>query len=93
MAVRETSIENYLKKEVAKLGGLCVKLSPLNNVGIPDRLILLPGGIVLFVETKKPKGAKIGALQPWWRKKLTDLGFEHHYAFTKADVDAILRGK
>lgn len=52
----EKNLERKLKKEVEKLGGLCLKLVTPGFTGIPDRLILLPGGIVWFVEVKKPGG-------------------------------------
>ena len=49
----EKTIEKYLFDKVKELGGKCVKLNPLNNVGIPDRMILLPGGKTIFVELKQ----------------------------------------
>lgn len=52
----EKNLERKLKKEVEKLGGLCLKLVTPGFTGIPDRLILLPGGKVWFVEVKKPTG-------------------------------------
>jgi hypothetical protein len=50
----EKQLEQKLKKEVEKLGGLCLKLTTPGFTGIPDRLVLLPGGKVWFVEVKSP---------------------------------------
>ena len=88
--MREVSVESHLRAEVKKAGGICIKLAPAGNVGIPDRLLLLPGGVLLFVECKKPRGAKIARLQSWWADRLTGLGFAHRYAFTRAEVDGIM---
>ena len=48
----EKTIENKLKKAVVKRGGLCVKFVSPSFAGVPDRIVLLPGGQVAFVETK-----------------------------------------
>jgi hypothetical protein len=88
--MREASVETYLRGRVKDAGGLCIKLNPAGYVGIPDRLVLLPGGVLVFVECKKPRGAKIARLQYYWRDRLVGLGFAHHYAFTRAEVDEIM---
>ena len=88
--IREAGIESYLRSRVMDAGGLCVKLNPASYVGIPDRLVLLPGGRALFVEVKKPRGGVIGKLQYYWRDKLTELGFAHRFVFTRNDVEEIL---
>lgn len=50
----EKEIERKLKSPIKKLGGLCLKFETPGYTGVPDRIILLPGGIVRFVETKAP---------------------------------------
>lgn len=89
---REASIENHLHTSVKAARGYCVKLNPLGMVGIPDRLVLLPGGIVVFVECKKPKGGRVARLQEWWRGELGRLGLRHEYVFTREDVDRLMEG-
>ena len=88
--MREESVETHLRKQVKIAGGLCVKLNPFGMVGIPDRLILLPGGVVAFAEVKKPKNAKVARLQFWWRDKLVKMGFMHRFVWTKEDADEML---
>jgi hypothetical protein len=85
--IRESSIEQYLVQEVKKRKGLCIKL--LGVVGIPDRMILLPIRIILFVETKTPKG-KLSPLQKWWERTLKALGFDHLVIRSKGEVDQLL---
>ena len=50
----EREIESKLKKPIERLGGLCLKFVTPGFTGVPDRIILLPGGRVVFVETKAP---------------------------------------
>ena len=91
MPVRESSVESYLRDLIVQRDGLCIKLSPAAYVGIPDRLVLLPGGFVCFAEVKKPRGGVIAPLQKWWRDRLTSLGFLHRFVFTKADADRLIQ--
>ena len=87
--MREVSIENFLRDEVARCGGFCVKLNPLWNIGIPDRLVVLPG-CVAFVELKRPKGGRLSVAQKFWSKRLTEMGCEWHMLHTKIFVNDFL---
>ena len=48
----EKSIENVLRKAVEDAGGLCLKWTCPGHRGVPDRMILFPGGIIAFVTSK-----------------------------------------
>lgn len=48
----ESSLENALRLAIKTRGGLALKLTSLSFTGLPDRLILLPGARIYFVETK-----------------------------------------
>ena len=48
----ERDVERYLSHEAEKLGGWCVKFIPDNVPGMPDRLLLLPGGVTVWVENR-----------------------------------------
>jgi hypothetical protein len=87
---REVRIETDLRDRVKDAGGLCIKLNPAGLAGIPDRLVLLPGGVVVFVEVKKPRGGVIAKKQFVWRDRLVALGFQHRFCFTRDDVDDIV---
>lgn len=77
MTPLEKQIEQTLVNMVRKQGGLCLKWVCPGWAGVPDRIVLLPGGRIIFVETKRPKGGVLSTRQKWWGKKLIDLDF--HY--------------
>jgi len=86
----ERDVESHLRKSVVKLGGRCIKLSSQFEEGLPDRLILLPGGRAFFVETKT-KGGRTSPMQRLQHRSLTKLGFRVHVPYTKTDVDELIR--
>lgn len=69
----ERDVEKALVKRVKELGGLCEKFVSVNNRAVPDRLVTLPGGRVLFVELKAP-GKKPTKLQDKDHAKRRALG-------------------
>ena len=75
MTQLEKDIEKKLRLMVEHHGGLCLKWVCPGWSGVPDRIILLPGGRVIFAELKRPKGGKLERLQKWWRERLQALGF------------------
>lgn len=70
----EKEIESKLIKPVKSMGGLCLKFVTPGFTGVPDRIILLPGAHILFVETKKP-GKKERPRQKFVQGILRQLGF------------------
>nr|DAR26348.1 MAG TPA: Nuclease [Caudoviricetes sp.] len=69
----EKEIEKFLVREVKKLGGISFKFISPGNAGVPDRIVILPIGKVIFVELKTDKG-KLTKLQEVQIKKISDLG-------------------
>ncbi len=53
--VRESTVEKHLRVAVQKRGGLCWKFKSSVS-GVPDRIVLLPEGIIAFLEVKRPGG-------------------------------------
>nr|DAY92636.1 MAG TPA: Nuclease [Caudoviricetes sp.] len=88
----EKSIENVLRKAVEAEGGLCLKWVCPGHRGVPDRMILFPGGIIAFVELKRP-GAKVkaGGLQEWWREKIQSFGFPCYEISRKYQAVALVK--
>ena len=52
--MREKIIETKLKNQAKNRGGLALKFVSPAFDGVPDRIILMPGGKVGFVEVKAP---------------------------------------
>ncbi len=91
MTKLEKDIEAQLRKAVEAAGGWCLKWICPGWAGVPDRIILLPGGRIVFVETKRPKGGRLGALQVWWAKELAELGFQYMQVWDETDVELFKR--
>ena len=72
----EKDIERKLVRLVERHGGLCLKWVCPGWAGVPDRIVLLPEGRVVFVELKRPKGGKLSELQKWWADRLRRLNFD-----------------
>lgn len=90
MAVREREVEGHLRREAERRGGRCVKFVPDVDNGMPDRILMLPGGILVWVETKKPKGGKVSSLQREQHRRLRALGQRVEVVWTKEEADALL---
>lgn len=54
--MRESVIEAYLFRRVQRIGGLCLKFVSPGMVGVPDRVVILPGGEVFWIELKTLTG-------------------------------------
>ena len=89
MTQLERDIERALVGMVKRHGGLCLKWVCPGWSGVPDRIILLPGGRVLFAETKRPKGGEVRKLQEWWHRTLRRLGFTVWVIYNKTDIEKI----
>ena len=85
----EKDIERGLVRMVVRNGGRCLKWVCPGWLGVPDRLCLLPGGRIYFVETKRPQGGKYGLMQGKWREWLIQLGFVHLWVINHEDVKAL----
>lgn len=84
----ESRVENYLKNKVEKLGGKAFKWAPIGVTGVPDRMVLLPGGRIIFVELKAP-GKKARKLQEYRAKQLKELGFQVECLDTVEKIDRL----
>lgn len=70
--VRERKVEAAFTAEVKRLGGWAVKILPSVS-GLPDRMAILPGGVVEFVELKAPSGT-VAPHQTVVHRRLATLG-------------------
>ena len=85
----EKYTEQHCRAVAQHHGGALIKLSPVSMAGIPDRLLLWPGGIVVFIEFKAP-GKYLKPLQRHWFAKLQALGFQVAVCRTMNDFRTLL---
>lgn len=88
--VSEKAIERYLVELAKQNGLLCLKYSNPNMVGYPDRLLVLPGGGVVWVELKS-KGRKPTKIQQIRMSELTGMGHLVKVIDNKADIDELIK--
>lgn len=86
----EKTLEARLRRETARRGGMCVKLTSQFQRGLPDRLLLMPGGRAAFCELKST-GRRPTPLQLECHRRLRALGFAVRVADSTEGLDALLR--
>ena len=86
----ESEVEAYLRKRVRAAGGQCVKILPDYHRGLPDRLVLLPGGTVVWVELKRPVGGRVASAQRVAHETLRRLGQRVELVWSKEDADRFM---
>ena len=72
--MNERSIERRFVGETKKRGGWALKFVSPGMDGVPDRIVLIPGGKMAFVELKAP-GQTMRPLQQKRAERLIALGF------------------
>lgn len=70
----EKTVEAIFARRVKALGGQSYKFAPVVK-GNPDRIVLMPGGKIYFVELKADTGA-LSAMQRLWHARAAELGTE-----------------
>ena len=86
----EKEIENYLAKEIKKVGGLCYKFVSPGNAGVPDRLCILNNGRVFFAELKAP-GKKPRPSQSKQILRMRQCGQTVYVIDSKTQIDFIIK--
>ena len=92
MQILENDIERHLVRKVRDLGGRAYKFVSPTNRGVADRLIVLPGGRVWFVEVKK-MGGRLSPLQRIFAEEVKALGCNYAIVWSKEDVDAFIEAR
>ena len=87
--MREKTIEQKFRAAVGTAGGLAVKFTSPGFDGVPDRLALLPGGKIAFVEVKAP-GEKPRPLQLSRHRLLRRLGFKVYVLDDESQIGGMI---
>lgn len=87
--MREKEVEMKLVAAVKCMGGICPKWISPGFDGVPDRIILLPGGRLAFAELKAP-GYKPRPLQAARNGQLRSLGFQVYVIDRPEQIGGVL---
>ena len=87
--MREKQIEQKLVKATKNMGGIAPKFVSPSFDGMPDRIVLLPGGHIGFVEVKAP-GEKPRPLQLSRHGLLQRLGFKVYVIDNEQQIGGLL---
>ena len=79
----ESALETFLHKRIRLVGGTTFKLMSTVR-GMPDRLVVLPGGKMYLIEMKTPTG-EVSPIQRERHQKLADLGV-HVYVLNNREA-------
>ena len=85
----EAAIETYLIRRIRERGGKTAKMTITGQRGWPDRLVILPGGIISLVELKRPKGGVLSSSQRLLIGELADLGVHVWQLHSREDIDKV----
>lgn len=89
--MKESQIEARLVRGVKALGGRAYKFVSPGNTGVPDRLVVLPGGRIIFVELKTDVG-KLSPMQIQQIKLLQSMGAQVRVLYGLEAVEEFLKG-
>lgn len=84
--MRESKIEALFKKAVEELNGKAYKFVSPGNAGVADRVVVLPGGRVCFVELKRKNGV-LTPLQCHFSNEVTDRNVAYHVIRCVEDIE------
>lgn len=82
---REKDIEHYFCEEIKKRGGIAFKFTSPQRRSVPDRLCVMPNGVIAFVEVKK-KGGKLSSGQEREQQRLIVLGHDVYMVWSKDEA-------
>ena len=88
--ISEKQIEQKLVRAVRSMGGICPKLVSPGMDGMPDRMVLLPGGRIAFAELKAP-GKRPRPLQMRRMAQLSRLGFRVYVIDGPGQINEVLQ--
>lgn len=88
-SIRERDLEARLVREVRRRGGLTYKFTSPGQVGVPDRIVILPGGAVWFLELKTETG-RLSRTQYHQLQRLRGMGANALAVYGGAELDRVL---
>lgn len=90
ISASEMRIEQEFVRGIREFGGIAFKFVSPGNNGVPDRIAILPGGKIWFVELKTARG-RLSGMQQLQLDRIMLLGFQVRVAYGMAGVKELLR--
>ena len=87
----EAQVEKYLVDTIEELGGLCLKFGVVGQRGYQDRLCVLPGNVIFFVEVKRPRRGVLAKLQAHRRSEMETRGVRCYIVKNRGEIDDVVR--
>lgn len=87
----EKEVERKLSLGVRALGGRSYKFTSPGNVGVPDRIVIMPGGKISFAELKTDHG-RLSKMQECQIARLKALGCKVKVVKGAEGVEKFLEG-
>ena len=87
---KEAAIEQYLVKRIHAIGGECEKFNSMARKFVPDRIVTMSGGRIIFIELKR-FGKKPEVMQELDHQRRREMGFDVRVIDSKEGVDALVR--
>jgi len=87
--MREQTIERRFVTTCRERGWLAAKFVSPGMVGVPDRIVFLPGGRTAFAELKAP-GKTPTAMQRYRHQQLRELGFTVMVVASPEDIETFI---
>ena len=88
--MRESTIEKHLVAKVKAMGGMAYKFTSPAHRGVADRVVVLPGGVVWFVELKAP-GGRLSELQKIFQSDMARMNQKYACLWSREHVDEWLK--
>lgn len=88
--MNEKLLEKKLREKIKELGGIALKFYSMSFTGLPDRIVLMPGGRVWFAEIKTT-GQKLKPRQLAVIELFRKLGFSYHVIDRQEALDFFLK--
>ena len=87
--IRESRVEKRLVDAVRAVGGFAYKWTSPGRRGVPDRLVLLPDGELVFVEVKSP-GGTLSPVQRVEIDRIRSLGFRVEVVSDEDGIERVM---
>lgn len=86
----ESKIEQRFRKKIQAMGGRCFKWVSPGNDGVPDRIVVMPGGRIYFVELKRSNDSSLRKVQEYQTESLSRLGCDVTVAYGEEGIKLFL---